>query len=513
MRLFNLLPKSWRSNVSKSRTSPRREKRRAFLMMEEFERRDLMSASTFLPTLLHPVGNPPVSEASLQNILTTPVTDRLSDALRYSLRHKALTPAGPAFNVAPGDNTDNASRNVARAANGNFAVVWDGHDSDTGGVYVGLYDANGNLLLTEQVAGTDQNDTQATIAMSANGTFAIAWRHSADDPSVYVQRFGADGTSMGDLSVVVGTSSYHHAYNPSIALNDIGQLVVAYNEDRDDGSRAVGLWYQGGVDQPGIYFDPTFEGGPAFREQPSVALNNQGEIALAFSTHDHVTDRPTEMQVFALTTPSYFLGHIVPGSLQWAKTLQNTTAHKSLDPSVAINDSGTILVAYTEAFTSPKEKPLQGGIIADQVVVDRLAFGSAGAVTEQVLGPTDYPYSANQYRASVALSDDGSYVVTAKQELYQSFGPGEPTQIATSVVAQAFAADGTARSTVFNVDTVSDNPLVHTQDNPSVAVDGSGNFVVVYTDQPGNGGNEQQMARLFNFTNSVFLPGLPPITK
>src|SRR5579871_6565263 len=85
MRLSNLLPKRWLNCVSKPRTITRREQRRTFLSMEEFERLDLLSISSVLnpvmPVTLSSLP-PATSSFSLPIVLKGPI--QVNQYLPYS---------------------------------------------------------------------------------------------------------------------------------------------------------------------------------------------------------------------------------------------------------------------------------------------------------------------------------------------------------------------------------------------------------------------------------------------
>jgi hypothetical protein len=439
--------------------------RRAQLSVECLEGRDLMSISPLALYLQAPVSPVPI----YQQAQAPP----------------SVSPTGPAFNVASVGEIS-SSRTVAQAANGNFAVVWDSQDPQTGGVYYSLYDAGGNLLATSQI---DNNpaDSQATVAMDRNGDFAVAWQVAGQGANneILAQRFDANGGYVGGFNLV---SSFYYNYDPSIALNDNGQLAVAYNQNPGDGNVYVNLWCQGGVDQPGSYFAAGFSSGAP---SPSIALNDNNQGVLAYTTDD--ATGTSIMGIYAFSPQS---------GVQDGRLLLHSgpTAYTDRDPSVAINASGEMLVAYTNVYTSDGDG-IHGSIVDQQVEVVRYTSDFTLLGDQHVLavtgtgvdrwGPLYNSYSSLQYRPSAALDDAGNFVVTARQELYKTdYLTGDTNLVSTSVVGQVFASDGSALTTAFSVGSVQDNPALHTQDYPSVAVDNNGNFVVTWQDSPPVGSNE-----------------------
>ena len=115
------------------------------------------------------------------------------------------------------------------------------------------------------------------------------------------------------------------------------------------------------------------------------------------------------------------------------------------------------------------------------------AAGSDNGVSGQIFNPSGTPvgteflvntYTAGtQQRASVAMNEQGNFVVVWSSSSQDGSGTG--------IFGQRFNADGTREGSEFQVNTHTDLD----QDEPSVAIDGLGNFVVVWcsNDQDGSG--------------------------
>ena len=97
-----------------------------------------------------------------------------------------------------GDSASTSS--VAGDAKGDFAVVWLQYASDgTTDVYMRLYNNVGNPLTNEILVNsyTAGNQTEASVAMDADGDFVVVWASEGQDPDgswgIYGQRFNAVG--------------------------------------------------------------------------------------------------------------------------------------------------------------------------------------------------------------------------------------------------------------------------------------------------------------------------------
>jgi hypothetical protein len=431
----------------------------------------------------------------------------------------SVSPAGPAFDVFPHGTVGGitSDRIMARASDGLFGVV----GANQQGIFFQLYDANGSLRASRQIEGTDNLSDQPTIAMNFDGRFAVAWTQQAvvldqnGNPRmdnngqpvltrhyIYTERFDANGDQDGHLNPV--TFGYTDAYNPSIALNDNGQLVVAYNERNDPAISGQGsdldiyedLWFQGGVDQKGTLMDGG--SGFGFRGAPSVALNNNNQGALAYVIKDATGTGLTQVLPFTVANGIHdgrLLLHHGP-----AESTDLNQVDPTDHPKVAINRSGDIVVARTQIYWS--EPGFRGDIVDQQVIVNLFAPDMTQLTEQQVLNvelSKTSPYSSREYRPAVALDGAGRFVVSATQDLYELRLQGDALQVSQKVVAQVFDQAGNPLSSHLDMSSTDDNPMTHIQDYSSVAVDGAGNFVVAYKD--GTPGNDGVMARLFNQTS------------
>ena len=108
----------------------------------------------------------------------------------------------------------NAPQAIAMDAFGNRVTVWSDSVADGSGwgVFAQRYDASGNKVGPEIAVNdfTTGNQHRASVAMDAQGRFAVTWTSVGQDGSgegVYVRRFNANGTAIDTADVRVSDTT------------------------------------------------------------------------------------------------------------------------------------------------------------------------------------------------------------------------------------------------------------------------------------------------------------------
>jgi hypothetical protein len=151
-------------------------------------------------------------------------------------------PVGPEFRVNTYTTSDQARPSVAMDGTGNFVVAWTDYANRDGSgtaVRAQRYNASGAPAGIEFAVNSNttgyQYHPQVGVAADGGG-FVIVW-NSIQATSVGIQgrRFGNTGNSIGaDFSVnTYGTGAQ---YTPSIGMDPVGNFLVTWNSDGQDGS-------------------------------------------------------------------------------------------------------------------------------------------------------------------------------------------------------------------------------------------------------------------------------------
>jgi hypothetical protein len=124
-----------------------------------------------------------------------------------------------------------------------FAIAWqsegqDGAGPGVSGIVGRLLDGAGNPLGGELAINAPATGAHAhpRLASDPSGNFLVAWENlTAAGSAVVARRFNAAGTALSDQTLVdaAPTGAEH---DPVVAVNDVGELVVAFDTLNQDGS-------------------------------------------------------------------------------------------------------------------------------------------------------------------------------------------------------------------------------------------------------------------------------------
>jgi hypothetical protein len=311
----------------------------------------------------------------------------------------SITPLGYPTDVTGqvfGNQHVSSTRTVARDANGNYAVTWQDTDYYHGGIFVRLFNAGGTALTAPiHVQGTSgglgtRSDGRPSIAMNAQGEFAVAWVHVEEYNGVvdiYVQRFNASGFPVEFPRAVA--NSPRDELDPSVALDNSGNLMVAYSVDSGYGDHDVLVWHQSATGATGL---TAVAGSYADETAPSLALNANGQGVVAFVTNFDFSGR-RDIYAVRIDSSGALLGGYIPMT-------NYTFAFTRLEPSVASNSFGSFVISYTEQ-TSSSLSPYQ-------VFASR--FNASGTFLGRVSVGDSWDTRA-EFSSSVSLDDFGRFVV------------------------------------------------------------------------------------------------------
>ena len=235
---------------------------------------------------------------------------------------------------------------VAALTDGGWVVTWrsDGQDGGYGGIYAQRYRADGTALDAETLINTytDTNQESPSVAALSDGGWVITWQSYGQDSSgygIFAQRYHADGTSAGGETRVNSYTTNDQIASSVVALSD-GGWVVAWQSNGQDGD-GNGIYVQryaadgasvGGEVRVNSYTTNS-------QAAPSVASLSDGGWLVTWQSYD---------QDYYGGTGVYSQRYCSDGTTAGGETRINSyTVGGQYEPSVAALADGGWFVAWT----------------------------------------------------------------------------------------------------------------------------------------------------------------------
>ena len=344
---------------------------------------------------------------------------------------------------------------VALSPAGDFVITWtsDGQDGDDRGVFAQRYDSTGAAQGTEFQVNTTTAGTQdlSKVALNAAGDFIIAWESDGQDGDsygVYLQAYSYLGEPMGtETRANTYTTSYQ--WIPVIDCNDTDGFVVVWQSTLQDTS-GEGIYAQ-------LFANPM----PAYSSEYQVNTYTSGNQTLPAVAVDQDGDHVVVWQSYSQDGSGqgvYGQRYDGDGAAQGSEFQVNTySTYDQEYPSVAMDADGDFVVVWDGWNTSGTDL---------EVFAQRYNAAGAPQGSEfQVNTHTTY----DQNRPAVAMDAAGNFVV-----VWQSYAQDGDNW---GIYGQRYAADGTPSGSEFQVSTYTTSY----QASPAIAMNATGDFVVVWT--------------------------------
>jgi hypothetical protein len=401
---------------------------------------------------------------------------------------------GPEFQVSFSFSADSPS--IARNANGNFVVAWETIRTDGFAISAQLYTSSGaavggEIYVNNVSLNTFSFSTQITsVAMDANGGFVIAWEgiSSTDSPEIYARRFNSAGIAVGS-QFGVNQFTTGAQTQPSVAMDEAGDFVIAWQSDGQDGS-FYGIYAKrysaAGVELPPPPLVP-LGAGNEFRvnsatsgnqRRPSVAVAAGGDFVIAWQ--NTVQNAAGNFGIYAqrYSAAGAAIGAEIP--------VHPATSDNNFRPSVAMDSAGDFVIAWTG----------YGGLSGFGQDVHARRYAAAQAVLDAEFIVNTYR-SDSQSLPSVAMDRGGESVIT-----WWSIGQDGPGRL--GIHGQRFTASGAAAGGEFFVSRLESSYSPST----AVAIDAAADFVVAW-ESSGQGGIRAQR---FGANEAPSTLGIPAVT-
>jgi RTX calcium-binding nonapeptide repeat (4 copies) len=207
-------------------------------------------------------------------------------AQRYDATGNKL---GKEFRVNTTTDNDQSHPAIGLNASGEFVIAWEsaGQDGDGQGVFAQTFDRSGNPTGQEfQVSSEVKHDqTNPTVAIEPMGNFEIAWQDDRRDGSgsgIYLKRFTGNGNPRGD-EFRVNQQTKGDQINPTLGADSQGNLTITWasrNQD-DDGYGIYARHYS----PNGAASSDEFRVNTEQRNdqtEPAIAVNGVGDFVVTW---------------------------------------------------------------------------------------------------------------------------------------------------------------------------------------------------------------------------------------
>ncbi|WP_406700929.1 Ig-like domain-containing protein [Singulisphaera sp. Ch08] len=385
------------------------------------------------------------------HFLLEPLEDRLQ---------LSLMAAGSEFQVNTVVANEQKTPAVAMDPNGDFVVAWQGGTAYSGpapfDIYIQRYNSAGTPQGGEVRVNTTTADVQVNpaVAIDASGDFVVTWEsyNGASGYDIFAQRFNAAGAAQG-VEFRVNSTTANDQTNSAVAMNANGDFVVTWVNGSGASADVFFQRYNAsGVPQGSETVVNTTTTGAQI--SPSVGMDSAANFVIVWQDSsgrdgnlNGVVGRRFDASGAAIT----------------AEFVVNSTTTGSQDfPSIAMTASGNFFVTWRADGVGGND------IFARGFNASAVAIGNDFRVNTTTANAQILP--------SVAIDSQGNALVVWQSALGQD-GSGD------GVYAQQFGPTGTPSGSEFRVNsTVASN-----QNQPAVALSGTGHAVVVWQDQSREG--------------------------
>ncbi len=305
---------------------------------------------------------------------------------------------------------------------------------------------------------TAQTQSRASLASAPDGSFVVVWDGKGgggESDGVFFQRYNVSGVPQAG-QVQVNTTTANVQSDADIAIDDAGNFVVVWTSlGQDNPDLAAGVYGQR-FDAVGNALGGEFLVNTKTlkaQDNPSVAMDADGDFVVTWVDQDQ--DGSNE-GVYAQRFNS--LGVKQGGEFQ----VNTETTSKQEAPDVAMDANGNFVITWQSKSQDFGDG--QDGVYAQRYDANGNTLGG------EFLVNTTTPKA--QDTSSIAMDATGNFVIvwSAKDQ------DGD----ARGIFGQLFDNTGTAFGpTEFQVNTT----ISLDQIEPSVAMDGNGDFVVVWQDK------------------------------
>ncbi|HEX8199475.1 MAG TPA: Ig-like domain-containing protein, partial [Isosphaeraceae bacterium] len=378
----------------------------------------------------------------------------------------AFVATGPEFRVNPPDVNQDSTQNrvpaVATDPDGDFVVAWQNGFGFEYDVLVQRYNAAGAPQGDAFRANTTLPDVQKepAVAIDPTGDIVVAWQSYGQDGSsygIFARRFSAAGAPLtGEIPVNTTTAGIQD--DPDVAIDGGGGFVVTWNNGVGAASDIFARRFDAaGMPRGGEFrVNTTTVGG---QTASRVATDAAGNFVVVWEDSSGVLD-PNAAGIVAQRFSA--AGAPIGGEFR----VNTDGLGNESSPDVARNAQGAFVISWEERSLAT------GGVLIQRFDASGIALGGAFRANDVVNG--------TQFSSTVGIDSVGNVLVAwtaTPDDVAAGSGSG--------IFARRLGPEGPL-SGEFRVNTTTAN----NQKLPALAVDSTGDAVVVWENQPESGSGQ-----------------------
>jgi hypothetical protein len=303
---------------------------------------------------------------------------------------------------------------IAVNRSGTYIIAWQDGRSGLVDIYAQRFDSlwnaiDSNTLINDDDSSSYQNNP--SIAIADDGSYVMAWTDNRNgNTDIYAQRFDMSGNAIDSNILINDDIGISYQYNPSVAMTSDGTYIIVWQDRRSDNYDIYVQHFDASGNAIGPNTIINDDDSSFYQSDPSIAMIDNGSYLISW--RDYRNDNP---DIYAQRFDAS--GNAIGSNILINDDVGNSDQY---DPSVALNNDGTYVITWED------QRNGHWDIYAQRFDASGNAIGPNKLIN-------DDEGSNDQYDPSIAMNDDGVYVITW----------GDKRNGHWSIYAQLFNAAGT----------------------------------------------------------------------
>ncbi len=181
---------------------------------------------------------------------------------------------------------DKCFPNVSMDNTGNFVIVWSDDRNGNENIYAQRYDSAGAVIGATFRVNDDasmRNQRYPSISTDNMGNIVIAWMDNRDGNwDIYAQRYDNNGTVNGINFKVNDDGGVNYKYYPSVSMDNAGDFVIVWQDQRNGDYDIYAQRYDSSGATNGANFKVNDDNGTSGQGNPSISMNNSSNFVIVW---------------------------------------------------------------------------------------------------------------------------------------------------------------------------------------------------------------------------------------